>query len=139
MTTLDSFFDSYYRLRPANATFSGLHAYDHRLPDWSPEGLDAAVDEMRRLHSAIGEVPADVSALRDVAVRDRDLARSFLEIQIAEMESLHFQRGNPSLALGEAVFGVISLITRPFAPAAERARALAARLDAIPGFLAGTP
>ena len=58
-------------------------------------------------------------------------------MQIAEIESPHFQRGNPSLALGEAVFGIVSLITRPFAPAAQRARALEGRLDALPGFLAG--
>jgi hypothetical protein len=33
---LDRFFESYYRLRPVNATFTGVHAHDARLPDWSP-------------------------------------------------------------------------------------------------------
>src|SRR5262249_25086286 len=65
------------------------------------------------------------------------LARSFLDVQIAEIESLHFQRANPSLAIGEAAFGIISLITRPFAPATERADALVGRLDALPAFLDG--
>ena len=58
--------------------------------------------------------------LRDVRERDRALAASFLDVQIAEMDSAHFQRGNPSLAIGEAVFAIVSLITRPFAPAAQR-------------------
>ena len=44
---LDRFFERYYRQRPVTATFTGVHAHDHRLPDWSPEGLDAAVAEMR--------------------------------------------------------------------------------------------
>jgi Bacterial protein of unknown function (DUF885) len=135
--TLDAFFESYYRLRPVNATFTGVHDYDDRLPDWSPDGLAAACDEMAAIRASLDAIAADAASLRDVAVRDRALAASFLDVQIAEMASLHFQRGNPSLAIGEAAFGVISLITRRFAPAAERARSLAARLDAIPNFLAG--
>jgi hypothetical protein len=137
MATLDRFFESYYRLRPVNATFTGVHDHDDRLPDWSPEGVAASVDEMRSIRASLEGVGVAGSSLRDVATRDRELAISFLDVQIAEAESLHFQRGNPSLALGEAVFGVVSLITRPFAPAAQRVGALAGRLDAIPRFLAG--
>ncbi len=32
---LDDFFHSYYRHRPVNATFIGVHDYDDRLPDFS--------------------------------------------------------------------------------------------------------
>ena len=137
MTALDAFFESYYRLRPVNATFTGIHTHDDRLPDWSPDGLEAAADEMRSLRASLDDVPTDAEALQNVAVRDRALAIAFLDIQLAELDTLHFQRGNPSLALGEAAFGVISLVTRPFAPAADRARSLASRLDAWPVFLAG--
>src|SRR3954471_3471599 len=137
MSALDPFFESYYRLRPVNATFTGIHRYDDRLPDWSPEGLAAAAGEKQSLRAAPGTAPVAATFLGDVAARDRALAVSFLDVQIAEIDSLHFQRGNPSLALGEAVFGIISLITRPFAPAGQRAAALAGRLDALPRFLAG--
>jgi hypothetical protein len=137
MADLDRFFDSYYRLRPVNATFTGVHDHDDRLPDYSPEGVGASVDEMRAVLSSLGHTGPEVASLGDVRTRDRALAAAFLEIQIAEAESLHFQRGNPSMALGEAVFGVVSLITRPFAPSRERARSLRGRLDAIPEFLAG--
>jgi hypothetical protein len=137
MATLERFFDSYYRLRPVNATFTGVHDHDDRLPDWSPDGVAASVDEMRSIRASLEGVAVAGSSLRDVATRDRELAISFLDVQIAEAESRHFQRGNPSLALGEAVFGVVSLITRPFAPAAQRARSPGGRLDAIPRFLAG--
>jgi hypothetical protein len=145
MTALDGFFESYYRLRPVNATFTGIHDHDHRLPDWSPEGLAGACDEMRALRAAIDSLApraaggrlADPPALADVAARDRALAAAFLDIQIAEHESVHFARGNPSLAAGEAIFGAISLMTRPFAPIADRVDAAAARLSAVPSFLAG--
>jgi hypothetical protein len=49
---LREFLDSYYRLRPVNATFTGLHDYDHRLPDWSPDGLSAAAAEMTAVRTA---------------------------------------------------------------------------------------
>jgi hypothetical protein len=131
---LQSFFESYYRLRPVNATFTGIHDHDDRLPDWSPDGLAAGIDEMRGLRASLH---VEAGAIKDVAARDAALADAFLEIQLAEHESDHFQRANPSLAAGEAIFGIISLITRPFAPAADRARSVLARLGAIPAFLAG--
>jgi len=136
MTALARFFESYYRLRPVNATFTGVHKHDHQLPDWSPDGLAAAADEMGRLREPASTVAAPES-LRDVRARDAALAASFLDVQLAEIDSLHFQRGNPSLAIGEAAFGVVSLITRPFAPAAQRLDAVVGRLDATPRFLEG--
>jgi len=134
---LDRFFESYYRLRPVTATFTGIHDHDHRLPDWSPDGLVSAVDEMKALHVALQAARPPAASVHDVTERDRQLAISFLDIQIAEHEGPGFQRGNPSLAVGEAVFGVIALMTRPFAPVAERAASAIARLTALPGFLDG--
>jgi uncharacterized protein DUF885 len=137
MNALTDFFDSYYRLRPVNATFTGVHDFDDRLPDWSPDRLASAIDEMRRLRGSMDGGDASAGALRDVRVRDRALAASFLDVQIAETEGVHFQRGNPSLAIGEAAFSIIALITRPFAPASQRLNAVVARLDAMKFFLDG--
>jgi hypothetical protein len=134
---LTAFLESYYRLRPVTATFTGIHDHDSRLPDWSPDGLAAAVDEMKGLRVALEAARPPAASLHDVAERDRQLAISFLDLQIDEHESSGFQRGNPSLAVGEAIFGVISLMTRPFAPVAERAASAIARLTALPVFLDG--
>ncbi len=137
MTSLAAFFESYYRLRPVNATFTGIHDHDHRLPDWSPDGLASAIDEMRSLRASLVSARLPDVRLDQIDQRDRELAIAFLDVQIAEHESDRFQRGNPSLAAGEAIFGLISLMTRPFAPIAERADAAIARLTAIPMFLEG--
>src|SRR5882672_6122540 len=141
MTSLGAFMESYYRLRPVNATYTGIHDHDHRLPDWSPDGLASAVDEMDALRASLtarsvrGGGGASPQVEQDGGDRDRELAIAFLDVQIAEHESDHFQRGNPSLAAGEAIFGVIALMTRPFAPTAQRVDAAIARLTAIPAFL----
>lgn len=138
---LDAFLEHYYRRRPVNATFTGMHGHDHRLPDWSAAGVEAQLAEMRALRGRLateGASALDESAIatRDWAAIDLALADAFLEVQIAELEGRHFQRGNPSLVVGEALFAIISLIVRDAAPVEERARMIRARLAALPHFLA---
>ena len=134
---LDRFFASYYTRRPVTATFTGIHDRDDALPDWSPEGLRAAVDEMRALRGdldAAGRVPDDdVRRFPDEV--DLALADACLEIQIAEHAHHHFYRRNPALWTGEAIFSIVSLVTRPFAPIDRRLSSAAARLAGIPAFL----
>ena len=80
------FFSTFYARRPVTATFTGLHHHDHALPDWSPEGLAASIDEMRALRrdlDAAGRTQdADVCRFPDEV--DLALADGCLEIQIAE-------------------------------------------------------
>ena len=137
---LDRFFDHYYRRRPVNATFTGMHAYDAQLPDWSREGLEALDDEMRGLHTELAVTHAAPDRAHhyrdDVELLDAELARAFLEIQLAENAGTHGVRRNPALWTGEAIFSIISLMIREFAPLDDRLRSAVARLEAIPAFLA---
>ena len=139
MTALDDFFTHYYARRPVNATFTGVHAYDDELPDWSPDGLAAADAEMSSLGSALeAEYPApgSVEAFRTSPdLLDAELARGFLEIQRAENASRHGPRGNPALWTGEAVFSIISLVIRDFAPVTDRCEHAAARAEKLSRFL----
>ena len=146
MTSIDDFFTHYYARRPVNATFTGVHAYDDRLPDWSPEGLAAMDDEMRSLGDALAReypTPTSAAAFRTSPdLLDAELARGFLEIQRAENASLHGPRGNPALWTGEAVFSIVALMIRDFAPLEVRADLAARRADGTGGFLGprvGTP
>jgi hypothetical protein len=139
MTSVDRFFDHYYVRRPVNATFTGVHAYDDQLPDWSLAGLAALDDEMRALGEDLATefpTPASASSFRNSPdLLDAELARSFLEIQRAENASLHGPRGNPSLWTGEAIFSIVSLMIRDFAPVGERIARAEARLGRISAFL----
>lgn len=145
-TLLDRFFEHYYQLHPVNATFTGIHDYDHMLPDWSPAGLEALADANHALAGELRQaydVPASgESYLRDPDLLDAQLAREFLTIELAEMgaggvagEGTHGVRRNPALWTGEAVFSIVSLLIRNFAPAERRAESVRARLSAIPSFL----
>ena len=131
---LDDFFAAYYRRRPVNATFIGVHDHDDRLPDLSDEGLgdlEATEEELLRRLRALPPEP-----LSEAEVLDRRLAENFLEIQRWERNSSHFGRGNPAYYTGEAVFGPIALFLRPFAPLAQRVGTAIARLEGVPALLA---
>src|SRR5690349_5666133 len=86
--SLDEFFAHYYRRRPVTATLTGMHGYDSALPDWSPNGLATLDAEMRQLCDRLSaEHPSSAgidTLCADVDALDAELARRFLEIQLAE-------------------------------------------------------
>jgi hypothetical protein len=130
---LDDFFTSYFRHRPVNATFIGMHDYDELLPDLSQSGMAATLGDAEALLSRLAVLPNEpLSPSEEI---DRKLAEGFLRIQQWESYSKEFGWSNPSLFTGEAIFGVISLLLRPFAPLEDRLHSAAARLAAIPEFL----
>lgn len=133
---VETFLASFFRLDPVTATFAGAEGHDHALPDWSPEGLARAAAERRELLEPFGasrEVTDEACRRRQWGVIDSALAAGALEIALSEDASGHFVRGNPSLAIGEAVFGLVSLAwTGPV-----NRRAMDARMAALPAFLAG--
>lgn len=131
---LDRFLLSYYRHRPVNATFIGVHDHDHRLPDFSDSGVGDADADARSLLADARRIDPGFLSLPERA--DLRLASGFLEIQRWEFQSRHFHRGNPSLYTGESLFGVMSLFLTDFAPIAERTAAATARLDEFGPFLA---
>jgi hypothetical protein len=129
---LNGFFSSYYRHRPVNATFIGVHDLDHHLPDLSETGTgDALADTGLLLDQAGTLTPQSLWERIDLR-----LATGHLRIQEWEYRSGHFHRSNPSLYTGEAVFGVMSLFLSAFAPLADRVASATARLEAVPGLLA---
>jgi hypothetical protein len=117
---LDDFLASYYRRRPVNATFIGVHDYDDQLPD-----LSALPADTEHLLYALHELPLET--LNQAEQLDRTLAEGFLLIQRWESESVHFGCRNPTLFTGEAVFGIIGLLLQ--------GRSAAARIAGIPKFL----
>ncbi len=130
---LDDFFASYFRHRPVNATFIGVHDYDERLPELSEEGLGDALADAESLLGRVTALPDE--PLAEVEAIDRALARGFLRIQRWELRSRHFASGNPCVHTGEAAFGVIGLLRRPFAPLERRLESARRRIEAIPGVL----
>jgi uncharacterized protein (DUF885 family) len=125
-TTLASWLDR----QPVEATLLGAHDYDARLDDPSPEAAAARAARVREQLTELDGV-ATVGVEEDV---DAQVLRTALRTELLELEHLHeaewdAMTHNPGTAL-------YSLVSRPFAPAAQRLDAARARLSAVPTFLA---
>ena len=131
---LDAFFTAYYRRCPVSATFIGVHDYDDRLPDYSERALADAAAEREAIHRSLRALPAE--PLTQAEGLDRTIVEGCLEIQAWEDGAPHFYRGNPCVYTGEAIFGVVSLFLRPFAPLPQRVEAATARMRGIATLLA---
>lgn len=129
---LDDFLADYYRRRPVNATFIGIHDHDHTLPDFSPEGMSDLATASRDLHQRLINLSRE--GLTEAQLHDYRIADGYLQIQQWEATSSQFAR-NPAQWTGEAVFSVISLFQRDAQPQADRVTAAIARMHAIPAFL----
>lgn len=139
---LDRFLARYFERHPVNATFTGLHTHDHRLPDWSRDARDTDVAELAELHDALFSAfpPKDDAALaNDIDAVDAELARANIDVRILETQSRFFHDRNPALWTGEAIFSVVSLLLRPTAPIEACTASITARLRAIPAFLGAMP
>ena len=114
-------------------------AAEHPLPVTPPLGQSVgSIDEARGAAHAGGSSfsAATLAALRNVPfLLDAELARANLDVRLAEHASGFFHDRNPALWTGEAIFGAVSLMVRPFAPVKDRLPALQRRLSAIPSFL----
>jgi hypothetical protein len=130
---LDRFFEIYYRAHPVDATFIGNHDYDSELPDVSESGVERLLAEAQSLAEELEPDGDDELSLFETI--DARLARGALEIKNWELTSGHFHRRNPAWYTGEAVFSIVSLLLRDFAPLEERLRSVRARMLAVPGLL----
>lgn len=139
---LDRFFQGYFRQRPVNATFVGVHDHDGDWPDCSEAGLGDLLAEAESLIPALDDARAllakDSAAVGDSGWETRldlELAAGHLRTQRWELGSRHVQWGNPSWYTGEAAFGILGLFLTDFAPLETRVTSAVARLEGLPDFL----
>ena len=132
---IDGILRSIWSDNPTSATSAGIHDYDDRLVDCSPDAIEARLVSLavrrRELDRLVGTIPAlrpddalDVRVLRDVLEADERLLR---EVRAPFRD--------PSFYLDEILYGIYLLVERQFAPLPERARTAARRARAVPDLL----
>ena len=131
----EEFVEESLRLWPVEATAAGIHDYDDRLPDDTPDGFRARSAWLRDLEQRLAasvtweELPTEQRV-------DFALLRSRISVLRAELEEIRAHARDPIACLRTALDGVALLVTRPFAPLEERREAIISRLMAIPEYLA---
>ncbi|GIH12112.1 DUF885 domain-containing protein [Rugosimonospora africana] len=117
---------------PELATDAGDHRFDGRLPDFSADGVARDVAMLREASAALSQVDEDTL---DAEGRvDHEVLMSLVDRLLFDLTEVREHEWNP-LAHNPGVL-LHSLISRPYAPVAQRLESLAQRLEAIPDALA---
>ncbi len=132
---IDAFLDELFAIEPVAATAIGEHRHDDRWPDVSAAGREARLAFTERWAATFAAIdPATLSPNEAV---DRDLLLMELDADRFEQVDLQEDRWNPLAwvyLLGDGIFGLIS---REFAPVADRLASVAGRLEGMPALLDG--
>lgn len=132
----EEFVEVFMRHHPVEATRVGLHDYDDRLPDDSPDGFNERAEWLRDLEQRLmasvpwQELPAEHRV-------DYALLRSRIATLRADIEEIRRPAKDPVRFAETALHSVYLLLARPFAPIEERKEHVLQRLMAIPDYLEG--
>ena len=119
-----------YRFDPASGTAAGFHEYDRLLPSGSRTEIDEQIATLKKfLAEAQG---FDAKGLSPVASADRELVISQIEGALLELESIRPWETNPDTYSSGASNAVFVIMSRSFAPPAERLQSVIARERLIP-------
>ncbi|MBI2343868.1 MAG: DUF885 domain-containing protein [Deltaproteobacteria bacterium] len=121
-----------FELIPEFATFSGYHAFDHRLSRADREGIEAEFQFLHRWLTELRQTPAD--QLTEDQQFDRSLFEHYFAQQAFYYRELRTWERNPDAVSG---IGQIIFLTLLYehGKAEERFANLAGRLEAFPQYL----
>ncbi len=117
---------------PVLASSLGDHRFDDRLPDLSADAAAARVGMLRDASQALSGV--DTDDLGQAERVDHEQLLALVERSLFSLAELREHEWNPLLHNPGGLLH--ALISRPFAPPAERLELLVARLGAVPDALA---
>jgi uncharacterized protein (DUF885 family) len=126
-----SYLDLRWHMDPVAATTAGLTEHDHRLGSYTEEDVRQHVAALRALAGALEEI--EVEGLQDEI--DRTALLDDVRVTIHRFTTERVHRTNPSFWLEHALEGLYHLLARQDRPLEHRARSVAQRLAAVPGFL----
>jgi hypothetical protein len=111
----EEFVELYMRHHPVQATRAGIHDYDAKLPDDSPEGVRERIVWLRDLEQRlVASVPWQELPIEQRV--DYGQLRSQLAAMRADLEEIKMYARNPSIYPETALAGVFLLMVRGFAP-----------------------
>ncbi len=120
-------------LDPVGATEMGLHTWDDRFADNSPDAIEGAYTEMRDHLSRFASTPTSGFSLD--ALIDYEVILHLLQSTIWAHEVFRKYRRDPGYHIGQISTGIFLLLVRQYAPLEVRLRSLLGRIESIPKFM----
>jgi len=131
---VDEYFDAYFHFHPSEATAVGFHQFDNQLEDYSPKGRDAEIAFL--LEAKQGAGYAHTEFLNEEQRLDLKLLANAINARILELQEIRTWQKNPDIYSSSPTASIFLLMSRKFAPPAERLKSVIAREQQIPANLA---
>jgi len=133
--TWDALVDSYFEeavfpFGPTNAVQDGFHAYDSQLEDFSVATIQKEIAVSRRFQAQFTAFPADKLNAEQQA--DREMVLSNIQSTLLEVDAIRMWEKDPDQYASAASSGAFTIMSRTFAPADVRLKALIAREKLMP-------
>jgi hypothetical protein len=123
----DRYFDEYlFRFNPTQGTSAGFHQYDTQVEDLSKTAIQ---DRIRTLH----RFQIEFSKL--ASTPDRDLLLANIQSALLEFETIRMWQHNPDMYSSLITSSAFTIMSRSFAPPADRLKSLIERERRMPKLL----
>jgi uncharacterized protein (DUF885 family) len=120
---VDRYFDDQFRLNPSNGTAAGFHQYDSQLEDFSAKANQERIAADRKYLAEFEKQPPSP---------DRDIVIAHIHGDLLSLERLRPWEKNPDYYATGVTSSIFGLISRKFAPPADRLKSVIAREKLIP-------
>lgn len=127
----DRFFDeAVFKFDPVQGTQAGFHQYDTLLPSGARAEIDAEIAAFKKFEAEMGNF--DARGLSPATAADRELALAQIRGQLLNLESIRAWEKNPDIYSSSVTNAIFIIMSRSFAPPAERLKSAIARERLIP-------
>ncbi|HTS47675.1 MAG TPA: DUF885 domain-containing protein [Bryobacteraceae bacterium] len=127
----DQFFDqAVLRFAPESGTAWGFHQYDKQLSSASGAEIQAQIDALHRFESEVQNF--DPRGLSPFIANDRELVLSQIRGTLLNLETVRAWEKNPDTYSSGVTNAIFVIMSRNFAPAADRLKSVIEREKLIP-------
>jgi uncharacterized protein (DUF885 family) len=127
----DRYFDEQvFRYDPVQATSAGFHQYDPLLPSNSRAEIHAQIAGLHKWQADVEQF--DPKGLSPWVASDRDLMLASIRSQLLSLEAIRGWEKNPDFYSSGVTNAIFVIMSRSYAPAADRLRSVIARETLIP-------
>ena len=127
------FSDVYFKFSPTAGTAAGLHEYDPLLEDYSAAEVQREVAALRAAERKVEAVPAE--ALDASVAGDQAILLNAIRSSLLTLEVIRPWEKNPDMYSSGIAQSAFVLMSRPYAPAQTRLKAVIAREAKMPQVL----
>jgi uncharacterized protein (DUF885 family) len=130
---VDDYFDFYFQFHPTAGTQAGLHQYDGKLEDFSHSAMDAEIAGALKFQKLFNSIASH--ELSQESAGDLEVLSSSIQARLQELQSIQMWRKDPNVYIDDPGSAIFLLMTRNFAPPADRLRSVISLEREIPRVL----